>query len=81
LKIVTKSSNQVFLLLLFSRFSIVGSGAYGVVVSAKDTESKDPEESLVAIKRIEHAFEHRTFMKRTLRELKVLRLLKHDNVF
>lgn len=34
----------------------------------------------MAIKKIERAFEHRTFMKRTLRELKVLRLLKHDNL-
>ena len=34
----------------------------------------------VAIKKIEKAFEHSTFTKRTLRELKILRLLDHDNV-
>ena len=60
--------------------TLVGSGAYGIVVSAKDTAAPDPENNAVAIKKIERAFEHRTFMKRTLRELKVLRLLNHDNV-
>lgn len=34
----------------------------------------------MAIKKIEKAFEHRVFAQRTLRELKILRLLDHDNV-
>ena len=34
----------------------------------------------VAIKKIERAFEHSIFAKRILRELKILRLLDHDNV-
>lgn len=50
------------------------------MVSAEDSEATDPDNNIVAIKKIERAFEHRTFMKRTLRELKVLRLLKHDNL-
>ncbi|CAG9331548.1 unnamed protein product [Blepharisma stoltei] len=54
----------------------VGSGAYGVVVSARDTLTGQR----VAIKKIEKAFEHSTFTKRTLRELKILRLLEHDNI-
>jgi serine/threonine protein kinase len=54
----------------------IGTGAYGVVVSAYDTISK----TRVAIKKIEKAFEHSTFTKRTLRELKILRLLRHDNI-
>jgi serine/threonine protein kinase len=58
----------------------VGSGAYGVVVAAKDKEAADPENNLVAIKKIEKAFEHRVFAQRTLRELKILRLMDHDNV-
>jgi serine/threonine protein kinase len=58
----------------------VGSGAYGVVVAAKDLNSEDPENELVAIKKIERAFEHKVFMQRTLRELKVLRLLQHENI-
>ena len=36
---------------------------------------------MVAIKKIEKAFEHRLYAKRTLRELKILRLMKHENVF
>jgi serine/threonine protein kinase len=35
---------------------------------------------LIAIKKIEKAFEHKIFAKRTLRELRILRLLKHENV-
>lgn len=61
-------------------FFLVGQGAYGVVVAAKDKKSKDPENDLVAIKKIEKAFEHKVFTKRTLRELKMLRLLAHENV-
>ena len=53
-----------------------GSGAYGTVVIADDTQ-KDQQ---VAIKKIERAFEHKLFTKRTLRELKILRLLNHENV-
>ena len=64
----------------FIRFELVGQGAYGVVVASRDRKTKDPENSLVAIKKIEKAFEHKVFAKRTLRELKILRLLKHENV-
>jgi len=54
----------------------MGTGAYGVVVAAKDLQADDEEENnLVAIKKIERAFEHKVFMQRTLRELKILRLL------
>lgn len=53
-----------------------GSGAYGTVVIAQDT-NKDQS---VAIKKIERAFEHKLFTKRTLRELTILRLLSHENV-
>jgi hypothetical protein len=35
---------------------------------------------MVAIKKIENVFEHATFTKRTLRELKILRLMNHENV-
>ncbi len=58
----------------------VGSGAYGVVVAAKDLEAEEDDNNLVAIKKIEKAFEHKVFAQRTLRELKILRLLQHDNV-
>lgn len=55
---------------------VVGRGAYGVVVAAKDGQTN----KMVAIKKIQKAFEHKIFAKRTLRELKILRMLKHDNV-
>ena len=51
----------------------MGQGAYGVVVAARDNEAEEDEEeeNLVAIKKIERAFEHKVFMQRTLRELKI----------
>jgi len=58
----------------------VGQGAYGIVVAAKDKTAVKKEKMHVAIKKIEKAFEHPLFTKRTLRELKILRLLKHENV-
>lgn len=57
----------------------MGQGAYGVVVAATDLNDKDkPFE--VAIKKINLAFDHKIYTKRTLRELKLLRLLKNQNV-
>ena len=38
------------------------------------------ESNLVAIKKIVKAFEHRVFSLRTYRELKIQRLLDHENV-
>ena len=53
----------------------IGSGAYGVVVAAKDTSitegADNAESNLVAIKKIVKAFEHRVFSLRTYRELKI----------
>eukprot|EP01006_Ploeotia_vitrea_P038054 TRINITY_DN66201_c0_g1_i2.p1 TRINITY_DN66201_c0_g1~~TRINITY_DN66201_c0_g1_i2.p1 ORF type:complete len:255 (-),score=-49.01 TRINITY_DN66201_c0_g1_i2:552-1316(-) len=56
----------------------IGQGAYGVVAAAM--ENKDGKKRSVAIKKIEKAFEDRLYTKRTLRELKLLRLLNHDNI-
>lgn len=58
----------------------VGQGAYGIVVAAKDKEAKTEGKDLVAIKKIDKAFEHKIFAKRTLRELRLLKLLKHENI-
>ena len=41
------------------------------MVAAKDLQADDPEDNLVAIKKIERAFDHKIFMQRTLRELKI----------
>jgi mitogen-activated protein kinase 1/3 len=50
------------------------------VVAAKDKEAKTEGKDLVAIKKIDKAFEHKIFAKRTLRELRLLKLLKHENI-
>lgn len=54
----------------------VGRGAYGVVCSAQNNISGD----YCAIKKIENVFEDISFSKRTLRELRILRQLKHENI-
>lgn len=59
---------------------VVGQGAYGIVVAARDGKCEEEDNNLVAIKKIEKAFEHKIFTKRTLRELTLLRLLEHENV-
>lgn len=58
----------------------VGKGAYGSVVKALDLSEKDECNQPCAIKKIEGIFEHSLYAKRCLRELKILRLLQHDNV-
>lgn len=63
----------------FEIVNVVGSGAYGVVVAVRN-KLGDPSESQYAIKKIEKAFEHKVFAQRTLRELKIMRLLNHENV-
>mmetsp|Transcript_22401 Transcript_22401/g.46582 ORF Transcript_22401/g.46582 Transcript_22401/m.46582 type:complete len:549 (+) Transcript_22401:136-1782(+) len=55
---------------------VIGRGAYGVVCAARDDETNGN----VAIKKISDIFEHITFTKRTLREIRLLRLLKHENL-
>jgi len=62
-----------------SRFEIkeiIGHGAYGVVCSATDLRSSQ----LVAVKKVENIFEHRSLSKRTLRELKLIRCFFHENI-
>ena len=54
---------------------IIGYGAYGIVIQAKDTQS----EQLVAIKRL-NKIEDVVDIKRNLREIKCMRTLKHDSI-
>ncbi|KAL6506336.1 Mitogen-activated protein kinase ntf6 [Orobanche gracilis] len=54
----------------------VGRGAYGLVCSAIHAETKEE----VAIKRIANAFDNRIDAKRTLREIKLLTHMDHENV-
>ncbi|KAL0718665.1 hypothetical protein Bca4012_067988 [Brassica carinata] len=54
----------------------IGRGAYGIVCSSVNRETNER----VAIKKIHNVFQNRIDALRTLRELKLLRHLRHDNV-
>ncbi|KAK8619134.1 hypothetical protein V6N13_133101 [Hibiscus sabdariffa] len=54
----------------------IGRGAYGVVCSSINRETNEK----VAIKKINNVFENRVDALRTLRELKILRHIRHENV-
>nr|KJB53026.1 hypothetical protein B456_008G289200 [Gossypium raimondii] len=55
---------------------VIGKGSYGVVASAIDTHTGKK----VAIKKINEVFEHVSDATRILREIKLLRLLRHPDV-
>lgn len=55
---------------------VVGKGSYGVVASAVDTHTGER----VAIKKIKDVFEHVSDATRILREIKLLRLLRHPDI-
>mmetsp|Transcript_19953 Transcript_19953/g.43666 ORF Transcript_19953/g.43666 Transcript_19953/m.43666 type:complete len:378 (-) Transcript_19953:354-1487(-) len=54
----------------------IGKGAYGVVCSARNTDTGEK----CAIKKITNAFDNVTDARRTLREIKLLRHLSHENI-
>ncbi|XP_071961558.1 mitogen-activated protein kinase 14B-like [Antedon mediterranea] len=54
----------------------VGTGAYGSVCSAKDTQCNRQ----VAIKKLARPFQSKIHAKRTYRELRLLKHMKHENV-
>ncbi|KAG5890978.1 hypothetical protein JTB14_037964 [Gonioctena quinquepunctata] len=60
----------------YQTLSAVGSGAYGQVCSALDTVSKKK----VAIKKLSRPFQTVVHAKRTYRELKLLKHMRHENV-
>jgi mitogen-activated protein kinase 1/3 len=70
----------------YAMIRVIGSGAYGVVISAKDTNatSKDvggnSANSSVAIKMVPKAFSDEIDAKRILREIKLLNHFQHDNI-
>lgn len=55
---------------------IIGKGSYGVVCSALDTHTGER----VAIKKINDIFEHVSDATRILREIKLLRILRHPDI-
>ncbi|OQR83793.1 sporangia induced mitogen-activated protein kinase [Achlya hypogyna] len=54
----------------------IGHGAYGVVISAQNTETDEK----VAIKKVSKAFEDLVDAKRILREIKLLQHFDHENI-
>ncbi|XP_043696614.1 mitogen-activated protein kinase homolog NTF6-like [Telopea speciosissima] len=54
----------------------VGRGAYGIVCCARNSETNEE----VAIKKIGNAFDNRIDAKRTLREIKLLCHMDHENI-
>lgn len=55
---------------------IVNEGAYGIVYKAKNKETNE----YVAIKKFKETDDDEIVRKTTLREVKVLRMIKHNNV-
>ena len=60
----------------FSIHEVIGKGSYGVVCSATDNKTGEK----VAIKKITDVFEHVSDETRILREVKLLRVLKHPDI-
>ena len=60
----------------YSMIRVVGSGAYGVVISATDSTT----DKNVAIKMVPRAFNDEIDAKRILREIKLLKHFRHDNI-
>ncbi len=60
----------------YSIKEVIGKGSYGVVCSAMDTKTGEK----VAIKKINNVFDHVSDATRILREIKLLRLLRHPGM-
>jgi len=72
-----KAGNQTFCVdKRYSFIRSIGSGAYGVVISAEDLASSKN----VAIKLIPRAFHDEVDAKRILREIKLLKHFRHENI-
>jgi len=55
---------------------VVGEGAYGVVLKCRNKENTE----IVAIKKFKESEDDEIVRKTTLREVKILRMLKHENI-
>lgn len=60
----------------YSMIRTIGSGAYGVVISALDSKT----DTNIAIKMVPKAFSDEIDAKRILREIKLLKHFRHDNI-
>lgn len=59
-------------------FSVLGQGAYGCVVAASVVTQEGTD--TVAVKKFYEPFQHAIHSRRTLRELRFLRCIQHENV-
>lgn len=55
---------------------VVGEGAYGVVLKCKNKETNE----VVAIKKFKESEEDEVVRRTTLREIKILRIMRHENI-
>eukprot|EP00931_Biecheleriopsis_adriatica_P036447 TRINITY_DN20999_c0_g1_i1.p1 TRINITY_DN20999_c0_g1~~TRINITY_DN20999_c0_g1_i1.p1 ORF type:complete len:1076 (-),score=190.03 TRINITY_DN20999_c0_g1_i1:171-3398(-) len=55
---------------------VVGEGAYGVVLKCKNKDTNE----VVAIKKFKESEEDEVVRKTTLREVKILRIMRHENI-
>lgn len=55
---------------------VVGEGAYGVVLRCRNKDTGE----IVAIKKFKESEDDEIVRKTTLREVKILRMLKHENI-
>ena len=60
----------------YELIKIIGEGAYGVVLSAKNKDTGE----MVAIKKIPNAFLNLIDAKRIIREIKLLQFFQHENI-
>lgn len=71
--LISKSRCRNFEFIVFCMQELIGKGSYGIVCSAIDTKTQEK----VAIKKINNVFDHVSDATRILREIKLLRLLRH----
>lgn len=58
------------------RFQELGSGSYAVVYKAKNRETDE----IIALKKLRFGFDDQGLPSSTLREISLLKELKHDNI-
>ena len=63
----------------YKDLGIIGSGAYGQVCSATD-EALTQQKAQMAIKKLARPFQSAIHAKRTYRELRMLKHMKHENI-
>ena len=72
----------------FETIGVVGEGAYGVVLKCKNKETGETGTPfhitlftiIVAIKKFKEMFDNKNVQKIALREVKMLKQMKHENI-